>query len=120
MNRPGARVYSGTLANVGTGFQTLTVDSPADPPSKGWIHQVIAEITAPPGTEVALTIEDMPEAGKDLVYDDGAGGTVPVAEANWAEPAVWYEGKAGGIPVEVKTDDAGAATTVRVVLVIST
>jgi hypothetical protein len=116
MNRPGARVFTGTLAGVGTGFSTLSVNSPEDPPECGWITQFIVEKLGGSGAAFTAKIEDVPIAGQDIVVDDGFGGDTIFPE-NLGNLHFWYEGITGGIPVEVKVD-TGADTEVKVTLVI--
>jgi hypothetical protein len=116
MNVPGARVYSGTLTNVGTSYATLTINSPKSPPESGWIAQVIGSITGGPGTKMRIKIEDVPSTGNDLEYDDPDVPGDPIdAPLNFADPAVFYEGSKANT-VEVATDVAG--TDVKVELVI--
>lgn len=118
MNRPGPRLYSGTLANVGPVYQTLIVNSPAVPPESGWISQIIASITAGPGTKLKVKIEDVPGSGHDLEYDDPDVPGDPVeAPINFVDPRVFYEGKIT-FPVLVYADVAG--TDVKVEIVVET
>lgn len=100
--------YSTSGTNIGTTNVAIVMTGV---PRKGWLHQVIAEITAGPGTKVRVVIRE--SAAGRIVAE------YPLLSSplNMADGALYYQIDTGeDLSVEVGTDDVGATTSVSVEL----
>lgn len=112
----GIQLYQVSIGSVGTSYLSATGLENAqsdNPPARGEIVRVDVKITAGAGTTVDVEVWDLPASGYKLAESVGAGLSVVTLLTPGAAYNAGGAGRAN-VGCKVKTDDAGAGTTVLV------